>query len=279
MTAVQWRRLRESGSGAVVLAVDFGAGRTEAGFADLAPHLDGDYGLWETLFTAPAGSPDWCAESDPDRWADAVSDQLDRDGVHVCGILAYCAGAALAFTLARRSAARGRAPGVILLDPETAEVRAVEEFFQRSFRGWREYAGPGTLDAAAPERVRQAAARAERMGQQDTAHYVPLLEVVCGEYDAACAALGKSLGLDSEVIDDMSGRARAFLTYLVTSARVAPPDLSAMAQQHSHVTLVSAEHTIPEFVSGETVRFPAARDHLLESKEVAAQVDRRLRQG
>jgi pimeloyl-ACP methyl ester carboxylesterase len=277
MTALGWRRLRDGDSRSIVIGIDFGLGRTEAGLPELSRRLDGDYLLWETLFPAPERESDRSVETDPDRWAETVRDHLDAEGLHLAGVIGYCAGAALAFKLAERAAAGGRVPGVVLVDPETAGIHAIEDRFHSSFLEWSHYAEPGILDQAAPQRVRQAAARAERLAPDDTGHYVSLLEVVCAEYEAACAALGQSMGLDTEVTDDMSARMRAFSSYLVTSARVTPSELQAMSRRLDHVSLVSAAHEIPDILlSTEVVRFTASRDDLLESMEVATWIDRVL---
>jgi hypothetical protein len=229
MTAVAWRRLREGDSRSVVIGVDFGVGRTEAGFADLAPRLAGDYRLWETSFPPPDPSSDLSVETDPDRWVAAVRGHLTERGLHLAGIMAYCAGTALALKLAKASAADGRAPRVVLLDPETAGIPAIEERFHTSFQIWLEHAGPGILDPGAAERVRQSAARTAQLVREDPAHYVPLMEVICAEYKVACEAIGTTMGLDSDVTDGMSAKLRAFLAYLVVGARDAAGDRGHVA--------------------------------------------------
>jgi hypothetical protein len=139
------------------------------------------------------------------------------------------------------------------------------------------YVDAGAWDPQATDRLHRVVIRAGQLLREDPARYVPLMATACAEYETACAALASTLGLDVEVADALVARMRAFLTYLVTSARLPPSVLAEMAARTGHVVIASATHEIPDFASGDVVRFDIARGELLQSQAVASEVDRLLR--
>src|SRR5690606_31345841 len=88
-----WRRLRDGGTGGVVLTVDFTVAkvRAQASFADLAPRLPDRFSVWSTDETAWVPGPGSSAEQLA-QWLDSAA---DLDGPVRAG-LGFCGGASLA---------------------------------------------------------------------------------------------------------------------------------------------------------------------------------------
>jgi hypothetical protein len=270
-----WRTLRESGDGAVTLAVDFGSGRAPAGFSDLTPQLGGAFGVWETAHRRPGA--DLYASTDPDSWVDEHLVALPAaDGIRVNGILAYCSAAALALRLASSMSADGRAPKVILVDPVVVDPHVLVGYFLASFDDWREQAPSATFDPAAPDRIQSAARHAASRAGRSALSFVPFMETVCAEYESACVAVGNEIGLDAAFVTEMSDQMRSFAAYLVTSARVGPAELRSLSQEVEHATLTSAGHHIPPEIAGEPTRFDVPRARMLADPGVAAWITKTL---
>ncbi|MEU9041375.1 MULTISPECIES: hypothetical protein [unclassified Kitasatospora] len=125
-----WNVVFDAGSDAdIVLAADFPVtGRNEGGFAELAPGLNPDFSLWQTV--APVRAPETGAS--PDEYLEGWLSEIEASGRTVRAVMGYCAGSVFAGALAEKVAERQAvAPAVIVFDPELVDVPTAHLQFGR----------------------------------------------------------------------------------------------------------------------------------------------------
>ena len=238
----------------VVLAVDFGGAREEAGFGELAPLLPA--GITVLASQSPAGLPDGVAGAAArlDRWRDEAA------GRQVTAVLGYCAGAAVASWLAGEIG--GDTPAVVLLDPATTTAGTLLASYHTSTASLVEALGrPAEPDEEAAELA--AAAEPTAAGLLD------LAARLAARYERTAEEAGRELDLSDELVGDLVARFTRYLGYLVITRQAedrrqaTPPSLS----------LVSAVHPADAFPApGELRRFEVPRSALLAEPEVAQAV-------
>lgn len=248
------RPLRD-GWGGILLAVDFGSTRTEAGFADLAPLLEGDPPLYECVppglrGTAPAAP---ALDAYVGRWVDA----LEADGRQVRAVLGYCAGGPLGLALADRLGPGRDALPVIAFDAfaVTASFMAAE-FRHRFDPYW------ATLDPAARAEVEATAEHLQRRPVRD----LPAAGAAAAELFARLTApILDELEVLPTIARELQAHLAAWLAYLAVASQVSidrtDPRLTVVNSRDGHWT-----------GAGAVLDVPVSRADLLRDPRAAAAV-------
>ena len=260
----------------VVLAIDFPVtGRNEAGFADLAPLLDGEYGLLESMPSMDIDTPEVSGTDYVEGWLD----QLRGLGVHVRGITSYCAGAAFVPALARGVRTwQHDAPVVILVDPEIPVPLTLHVQFRRALERF----APLLSDAERTDIF----ATADRLHAEHPDDITALQAAISTVFRRVAHIGFERAGIDATHGADLLVAFEAFARYLVAGAQAraaTPTEPSATGGPIaiSSNTPTNGLNLVPEeqrsaFVAKE-IRFDIAHAELLTSPEVAAAFDDLLR--
>jgi hypothetical protein len=265
-----WRVLAPGPSDRVLLAVDFGPGRREAGFSDLVANLAPEPVVWEPVFAAQTADP--VTGTDPLRCLSGWLDDVTEAGLEVSGVLGYCTGAALARQAAGLLREGGRPePPVLLFDPMSVDGDLIQYLFVTSVEG---YAG-----LLSEDEIRAAVAAADgftRALGSDLAALPPdtLAEAMRGlqaVYDGVVHTVCELLDAGDEVRLGFSERFAAFLSYQVTAGRADP------AQGGTATVIVSENYRLPDGYGVEDHRLPVSRAGLLADPAVARIVAATLR--
>jgi hypothetical protein len=266
-----WRTHSQASTGAVVLAVDFPlAGRPEAGFADFAPLLGGEVGVWETLPPVVHDARAICLDDYLGSWLD----QLRPDRPRVRAVLSFCAGSAFVPALVAGIAQwQERAPAVIAFDPETPAPLTLHMQY------WR-----------AIERFAPLLSKAELAAARDTARELYLntemtiaevrLAVRAHLHDVSAAGFERA-GLPPKHRAELLAAFDSFACYLVAgAAAVADGQYCEFAATNviaiSSNTPTNGLNLVPEEQRGglaaKEFRFDIAHSELLRRPETAAAV-------
>ncbi|MEV7327462.1 hypothetical protein [Micromonospora sp. NPDC093244] len=265
-----WRVLAPGPSDRVLLAVDFGPGRREAGFGDLVANLAPEPVVWETVFAAQTG--DLVAGTDPDRCLNRWLDDVADAGLEVSGVLGYCAGGTLARQAAGLLRTRGLPePPVVLLDPNDVDGALIQDLFATSVEG---YAG-----LLSDDEIRDALAAAEGftgtlgpdIGRQSPTALAEAMRGLQAVYDEVVHTVCRMLDADDEVGREFSERFSAFLGYLVTAGR------AGAARGGAETVIVSERHDLPAGFGVADHRLRVPRATLLADPTVARLVAEALR--
>ncbi|GHJ30527.1 hypothetical protein TPA0910_49600 [Streptomyces hygroscopicus subsp. sporocinereus] len=256
-----WRTLKEGADG-LVLAIDYPfTGRPEAGFPELAPQLDTDCALWESVPPGMGSETGMTADGYLDRWHADVR----TGGLPVRAVFGFCAGSVYAGALADRIAAeQGEAPRVILFDPESPNAVTVYWQFHKVIEGL------GVV--LRPEEVAEAQQVGQRIsdGATDLGRLRDQLLGVFGEW--AGVAFDRA-GLDEVRRAEFTATVTAFMTYLVAAAGIDTRDGWPGATAISSTTPTNGLNLLPEAERpakvAREIRFDLAHADLLRSAEVA----------
>ncbi|OON71706.1 hypothetical protein B1H18_32835 [Streptomyces tsukubensis] len=256
----------------MVLAVDFPiTGRPESSFADLAPRLESDYAFWQTV--PPSVSPGRMGGGDyVDEWASEVAES----GLTVRAVLGFCVGSVYGAALADRLGSwQGKAPALILFDPEQATVSTLHWQFEKILRNMTEILRAEEL-AALRARAEELAQDRQRDVEQFTTELFNSFLPIGQE------ALSRS-GLDAERTDEMLGIFGSLLSYLSSAARL---DSASAWRRATGISSASPESGLnphrssrgakSDAVSAE-IRFELGHAELLGSAEVAEAIVKLLR--
>jgi hypothetical protein len=248
---VPWRRLRDGADGRV-LAVDFAApGRTEAGFADLAGLLGAGPEIWET--TQPSGHA-----VRPACWFDGPS----PDGRPVEAVLGYCVGSVYAAQIVEHlRAGQAHAPRLLLFDPEPADAAGMLGELRRAL------AGLGQLMTA--EERAQAHRRGERVAAEGSLAEVS--RALAAEFERAAGPALQRAGVLPRVGEELTAMFAAVMAYIRQAA-----DFDVNRGWADATALCSRPAGAAAGAAARVVTFDVARDDLLRSQVVAAEVDRAL---
>ncbi|NBE80077.1 hypothetical protein [Micromonospora rubida] len=196
----------------VVLAADFPVtGRNEGGFVDLAPGLNLDCALWQTV--APVRDP--AATTSGDDYLEPWLAEVAASGRTVRAVLGYCVGSVFAGVLAEKIAARGpHAPRVVVFDPEMVDVPTVHLQFGRVVGNMTSVltADEATGLSATAERL------AARPGIGPAEFAADLYAVFT---PVGTAALGRA-GLDEDYAGELVTLVGSFMAYLGVAAGLDP---------------------------------------------------------
>ncbi|MEU5192078.1 hypothetical protein AB0G83_33805 [Streptomyces klenkii] len=264
-----WNVVLDAGADTdIVLAADFPVtGRNEGGFADLAPGLNLDCALWQTV--APVRDPgtDALGEAYLEPWLSEVA----ASGRKVRAVMGYCAGSVFAGVLAEKIAAQqGTAPRVVVFDPELVDVPTVHLQFGRVI-------GNMTTVLTAEE-IEELSGTAERLVADSG---IAPVEFAAGLYSAfrpiGTAALRRA-GLDEDYAGELVALVGSFMSYLATAAGLDPrpgwrrATVITSASERSGLNRMRTTPGIaPIEIAGEQ-RFEVEHRDLLRTPEVTASV-------
>lgn len=265
-----WRVLAPGPSDRVVLAVDFGPGRREAGFSDLVANLAPEPVVWEPVFAPQTADP--VTGTDPHRCLSQWLDDVTNAGLEVCGLLGYCAGGALA----RQAAALLRTSGlpeppVVLLDPSHVDGALIQELFATSVEGYAGLLSDDQIQAALAAADGYTRPLGPDIGTQPPAALAEAMRGLQAVYDDVVHTVCDMLDAGDEVGHGFSERFAAFLSYLVTAGR------ASAAHGGTATVIVSEHHHLPDGFGVEDHRLPVSRAALLADPAVARLVAAALR--
>lgn len=262
-----WIAYSEGRSDSIVIGIDFPiTGRGEAGFADLAPLLGSEFGLWETMPSMDLNGPvsgaayveDWLTE-------------LKASGRRVQGILSFCAGAAFVPAIAQGIRQwQEELPTVVLFDPEIPVPMTLHMQFQRALERFAPL-------LSEPERL-SAFATADRLYQENS-HDITALQAAISKVFQEIGHIGfERAGIDPRHGGDLLIAFDAFARYLVAGAQVRASAGAVGSEERKPIAISShtptnglnlvSEEQRAALVSKE-IRFEIAHATLLSSPEVA----------
>lgn len=265
-----WRVLTPGPSDRVLLAVDFGPGRREAGFSELVANLAPGPVVWEPVFAPQTADP--VTGTDPRRCLEGWIDDVTKAGLQVAGVLGYCAGGALARQAAGLLRTSGRPePPVVLLDPIRVDGALIQDLFATSVEGYAGLLSEGQIRGALAAADGNTRALGPDIGAQPPATLAEAMRRLQALYDDVVRTVCDMLDAGEEVAGGFSERFAAFLSYLVTAGR------ASAARGGSETVIVSENHHLPDGFGVEDYRLPATRAALLADPSVARIVAEVLR--
>ncbi|MGV9362794.1 hypothetical protein [Amycolatopsis sp. NPDC003731] len=240
----------------VIITVDFTVtGRPEAGFAELAKHLETPYGIWESLPPAIGDETGMTGNDYLDRW----TAELRASGAEVKAVFGYCASSVFALAIAERIATWQAKPRVVLFDPTAATGFTV--LYYGFFRVVDALAAVLTEDEV---RDAHAAGEAAQRTHDD-------LETLTKEFVRLYREVGTTaferVELDADRADELVSWFSSYMTYLVAASQVTVPgDLDGVA------VIRSAELPGALEIGARELRFDIDHSGLLSQPEVAQAV-------
>ncbi|WP_086847714.1 hypothetical protein [Amycolatopsis kentuckyensis] len=240
----------------VIITVDFTVtGRPEAGFAELAKHLETPYGIWESLPPAVGDETGMTGDDYLDRW----TSELRASGAEVKAVFGYCASSVFALAIAERIATWQAKPRVVLFDPTAATGFTV--LYYGFFRVVDALAAVLTEDEV---REAHAAGEAAQRTHDD-------LETLTKEFVRLYRDVGTTaferVELDADRADELVSWFRSYMTYLVAASQVTVPgDLGGVD------VIRSAELPGALEIGAREIRFDIDHSGLLSQPEVAQAV-------
>ncbi|MGH3729631.1 MAG: hypothetical protein ACRDTU_12920 [Micromonosporaceae bacterium] len=248
--------LRDGEQG-VIVAVDFGGVREEAGFPDLLPHLSIAHSVLVPQTTVDLdGDAEAMRQHQLESWLAGIQSY----GQQVSAVLGYCAGSAMATRLAVELAG---GPALVLLDPSWPDrevlLEAHDVAVQRLLDPVRDPAVRESLTAPVPE-------------QADPAR---LARALVDHYADTARRLAAHLGLSETPVRALISRVDRHLSYLlIAAAEAAQVTTRVDLPAPSSVLTILSVATPAEVacVPGATVRTDLPRPRLLADPAVASRV-------
>lgn len=240
----------------VIITVDFTVtGRPEAGFAELAKHLETPYGIWESLPPAVGDETGMTGDDYLDRW----TSELRASGAEIKAVFGYCASSVFALAIAERIATWQAKPRVVLFDPTAATGFTV--LYYGFFRVVDALAAVLTEDEV---RNAHAAGEAAQRTHDD-------LETLTKEFVRLYRDVGTTaferVELDADRADELVAWFSSYMTYLVAASQVAVTgDLDGVD------VIRSAELPGALEIGAREIRFDIDHSGLLSQPEVAQAV-------
>lgn len=265
-----WRVLAPGPSDRVLLAVDFGPGRREAGFGDLVANLAPELVVWEPVFEQQTADP--VTGTDPHRCVSRWLDDAANAGLEVCGVLGYCTGSALARQAAGLLRTSGRPePPVLLFDPVIVDGALIQDLFVMSVEGYEGVLPDEEIQASIAAAGEFTRALGPDIGRQPPGALADAMRGLQSVYDGVVHTVCDMLEAGDEVGRGFSDRFAAFLSYQVTAGR------ADATQGGTPTVIVSERHRQPGGYGVEDHRLPVSRTALLADPEVARIVAAALR--
>ncbi|MFC9247836.1 hypothetical protein ACFT7S_28630 [Streptomyces sp. NPDC057136] len=252
-------------SGEVVLAADFPmSGRGEAGFSDFAPLLDPSLAVWETLPPAD-GKGRVSGREYVERWLDGVRES----NLEVRAVLSFCAGAAFVGALTDGIAEwQGRAPEIIMFDPEVPTALTLHTQFVRAIDRFSVF--------FSPEETARMHAGAQRVYAENGHDIELLLDAVSGLYRKIGDEGFAKAGIDPKYGAGLIEVFNSFARYLVAGAQLDPRPGWKRATAISSSTTTSGLHLVSATerggLVGNELRLDVHHTQLLSSEECARAV-------
>ncbi|MER7674738.1 hypothetical protein ABTY61_40630 [Kitasatospora sp. NPDC096128] len=271
-----WSVITAPTSKSLILGVDFpAAGRREAGFEDLAAKMGpawAGHGFLQTtpppvrLADRPAG----------DYYTDFWLRDGDWDAYEVVAVLGYCVGGVYAGEIAERLGQRqGKAPKVILFDPQVTDLQLLESEIHKMIG----LAGP-VFTADEAEHARKRAA--EIVGVPSIGLLDAAVEIV-GLYREMAAIAFQRIGLAEARRDEVVRLFESYMTWLSAASQIDPSrawgdSLSVTSSDYAELersgaaTVVNATKSLGRRIELEIghvdlLRDPSAVRTLLDSAE------------
>lgn len=273
MTSVRWHQLRHGDPAHTILAVDYGEGRREAGFPELASSLPAPGAVLATQFS-PAGMAELARSgtADPEivraairGWADEL---LAGSGAVPRAVMSYCAGAAPACVLADQLAALGVSVPVIMLDPLVAVPEFLLGRFVEAARGLAAILG----DAAVETAVREAALETRKTTETSGRTVAECAESLSARYRTIVFQACDEAELGDEAAEELSAHLAGVLHYQAVTALAVTDDLWRPSTDRQMSVLLSQEHPDTAPFPAATTRFDIDRDSFLTDPALAAAV-------
>jgi hypothetical protein len=203
--------LSEHSSGSALIGVDFGGGRPEAGFPELADNLPAGIRLLEC--TPAIVDAVRANRLTAELYSELVVYAAEEAGLEIVAVLGYCAGAMLAVSVAHAFARRtGRTPAVILFDAESVSKDLLRAKFDASLAGLS-----GHLDVKEFEAAR---AKADNAVVLDSADIHAFSALLSDEYALLVDAASQRVGLADGAAADMTHRFSMYMRYLAAAGDV-----------------------------------------------------------
>ncbi|MFF2077424.1 hypothetical protein ACFVXG_22035 [Kitasatospora sp. NPDC058162] len=271
-----WSVITAPTSKSLILGVDFpAAGRREAGFEDLAAKMGpawAGHGFLQTtpppvrLADRPAG----------DYYTDFWLRDGDWDSYEVVAVLGYCVGGVYAGEIAERLGQRqGKAPKVILFDPQVTDLQLLESEIHKMIG----LAGP-VFTADEAEHARKRAA--EIVGVPSIGLLDAAVEIV-GLYREMASIAFQRIGLAEARRDEVVRLFESYMTWLSAASQIDPArtwgdSLSVTSSDYAELersgaaTVVNATKSLGRRIELEIghvdlLRDPSAVRTLLDSAE------------
>ncbi|MEV6829658.1 hypothetical protein [Amycolatopsis sp. NPDC051102] len=252
-----WHPIDENAcDGEVIITVDFTVtGRPEAGFAELAKHLETPYGIWESLPPAVGDETGMTGDDYLDRW----TSELRASGAEVKAVFGYCASSVFALAIAERIATWQAKPRVVLFDPTAATGFTVLHY--GFFRVVDALAAVLTEDEVREART---AGEAAQRTHDD-------LETLTKEFVRLYREVGTTafarVDLDADRAEELVSWFSSYMTYLVAASQVTiTGDLDGVD------VIRSAELPGALEIGAREIRFDIDHSGLLSQPEVAQAV-------
>ncbi|HEX6969472.1 MAG TPA: hypothetical protein VF174_11775 [Micromonosporaceae bacterium] len=271
-----WRILGDRSAGRALLAVDFGPGRPEAGFADLVGNMSPATVVMMPVFEPVGDDP--AGATDPvlrvRRWMTEIRER----SLSVQGVLGYCAGGALACLAADliREAGCGD-PHVVLLDPNWVTGRGMQSLFVSSVSTYAQLLPQDRCQAALDVAGRVCATLGDDLTAVSSDAVFDAMRRLQEEYDGLVRLTCDQMGADDEIGREFSDRFSGFLNYLVTAGRVDRDVVSRRRDDAELTVFVSMDHQLDAEFGAPAERFAVSRNDLLAdpalAKAVAASFD------
>ncbi|MEU4382376.1 hypothetical protein [Micromonospora echinofusca] len=249
----------------VVVAVDFGGVREEAGFPDLLPFLTIEHTVLVPQTTVEIDA-DWegMRQHQLRSWLDSIRSY----GQRVSAVLGYCAGSAMATRLAIELADAAGGPALVLLDPSWPTREVLLEA--------HEVAVERLLDSVRDPAVRQSL----RAPVPDEADPTRLARALVTHYSETAWRVAAQLGLTETPVRKLITRIEQHLSYLLVAAGeaadVATRDLLPPAGSVLTILSVATPGEVA-WMPGTTVRTELPRPRLLADPAVASRVEEFIR--
>lgn len=254
------RGLTGVAGGRVLIAIDFGVARLEAGFSDLAENLsDAALLVMECESTSFDGAG--LDRRGADNYADMVVTESEARELQVSSVLGYCAGAPLAMHVANAFAHRSEnMPSVILFDAQNTSVEYLGEAIDNAIALMGDY-----IDEARKEQAKIDIRAVVREHRKDLESAV---ESLCGVYRTVIGDALERVGLSVDDANDLLGRCRSYLRFLAL-ASAAEARAPRLAVHH----IVSRDHLLsPSFGDRRVSRISVSRADLLADFRAADRV-------
>lgn len=267
---MEWRHLRESAGSDVIVAVDFGPGRREASFSDLAHRLGISCTVLEPVFPDIHKLDDRVLE--PDSYCRGWLENLRESGRSVVAVLGYCASSDLARVLARSAALPGTPrPRVMLFDPVILGPSAFYRAYSSAISTFKE--------AMTSEELRLALEKGREVSLDVTSRVYGTRQLLTGakalgvEYHRVVSLVGERLGFAEELSAELAARFSSYLGYLAVVV-IAAVDLGEFPSPDEYpppIVMSSSGHRLSEELRVATIlKFDVSRAGLLADDKVAA---------
>ncbi|WP_141721366.1 hypothetical protein [Micromonospora eburnea] len=219
--------------------------------------------MWQPVFMPQTDDP--VEGTDPDVCVRGWLDDLRDAGLEVCGVLGYCAGAALALRAAELVKESGQGdPALILFDPARVDSEVIQELFVTSAEGYAELLPPERIEAAVSAAASITDSLGEDIGRRPAGTLTDAMRELQHVYDGVVRDACAALGADEEVGKGFSERFAAFLSYLITAGRA-----GAYPADSGKPMIVVSQNHVPEGFGVASHRVPVPRAELLADPATA----------